>query len=104
MVLKNTTNVHNPEDILNCVFEVLANSMKIELDKLVKLSITQVEYAGFDEVRTNFALNAQRKQLLAYLLNVNETGELNQFIEHFVSVYEIATTNSLSLLFKIISA
>lgn len=79
MVIKNSTNkANNPEEFLSCVFEVLANSMKSELDKTMKLN------REYTDLNQNFLINAQRKQLLEFLLNTKETSELNKFSENFV--------------------
>ena len=83
MVLKNAA-TFNSEELLNCIFEVLANNMKTELDKILKINI-EANFCQETRSIISMSTNDQRKQLLMHLLNLKEINELTNFSEQFVN-------------------
>ena len=85
MVLKDSLTISR-EKILHCIFEVLSNNMKSELDKILKIN-SEMSFEPENGTLHSMALNYQRKQWLLYLLNIKDVTELNEFGEHFVRVF-----------------
>jgi len=85
MLIKDLQN--NNTEILNCMLEVLANSMKSELDHLLKMNYEEGSM-NTNHSFSRMSLNLQRKQLILYLLNIKDVNELSHYSEHFVSIFE----------------
>jgi hypothetical protein len=88
MVIKDFLQETNTEEILNCMIEVLSNSIKSELEKLLKMNKEESCIDSKSSLSSVF-LHFQRKQLLFYLLNVKEINDLSNFTENFVSIFKI---------------
>jgi hypothetical protein len=86
MVIKDFSQETNTEEILNCMIEVLSNSIKIELEQLLKMNNEESRLDSKSSLSGVF-LHFQRKQLLFYLLNVKEINDLSNFTENFVSIF-----------------
>jgi hypothetical protein len=81
MVIKNLE--HSNKEVTNFMLEVLANSMKSELDNILK---SNYEMSCIKDSFENISPNFQRKQLILYLLNVKEVNDVNHLSENFVSI------------------
>ena len=85
MVIKNFSQETNTKEILNCMIEVLSNSIKSELEQLLKMNNEESRLDSKSSLSSVF-LHFQRKQLLFYLLNVKEINDLSNFTENFVRI------------------
>ena len=86
MVIKNFSQETNTKEILNCMIEVLSNSIKSELEQLLKMNNEESRLDSKSSLSSVF-LHFQRKQLLFYLLNVKEINDLSNFTENFVRIF-----------------
>lgn len=76
---------HSNKEVTNFMLEVLANSMKSELDNILK-SNYEMSCINTKDSFEKISLNLQRKQLILCLLNVKEVNGVNDLSEHFVSI------------------
>lgn len=76
---------HSNKEVTNFMLEVLANSMKSELDNILK-SNYEMSCINTKDSSEKISLNLQRKQLILCLLNVKEVNGVNDLSEHFVSI------------------